>query len=1393
MKRKITALITALALSLQFFVFGATSATFAEAPATMSSVTLTPTDNDYISGIEVSVLDKGTSGEYILAVNATPVGFQYFEDNDSVIKFHKALVSKLSAYTVDGEMPDPSTLSDDKLKEIMDAANAAISADPELSAMSKFMSYSFTLPKEALVTSPDSSTDYADINVNCVTDKSIPYLGKTVRMGSYDITDDGNGNYKITISLDNAALWANPHDFNFGVSMEIDTNSTEISDVGLKNNGDVVEVSAEVVDNYIPVDPNTVAANFTVSKTAVSPWDTDDNTFVYTITAKALDGATLAGKVITDNGPNNSTNLSLQSAKLEGSDLPVSGISGNSVTYTFPDNSTATEATFTLVYKMNSSFISSMLDNNRFYIDGSNEVVLTDPDMPDLERKAQAWVGYNTEYMHKNGSINSANSKQIDWTVTINTKYTYSENIYLVDYLSKNHKYIEGSLTINGTPAALSGNDTVTNPVTALTVNADGTVNADTNKVLTYGEGSDAYEGFVIKLDNYGNPDDLDADNCITIKYSTLSNTEETDEVSFKNDYKLIYDKLYYGTDNKDSADEYENDLSGSAKVDVNYVTFTKSAQQYLAGSQKIKWNFEVNPKFTSAYENAVLTDIIPAGLAFTDGMILTGKISTLSSSSEITFTRYDSTAPDKTLVPKYSYFVDGSTITIGLGDIAANEKISLVLETKCVDGKLFSTVDTDNKWEYPDYGKYTNDATLSTYDGSNWTDTTDSANAEVWNDMLKKETNGAYNAEENTASWKITVNHYGLPIENLTLTELLPEGMTFAGIEKIEVLKLGAGLSEEGWNSSEPFAAVLTPAATDSSCFDAASGEYVNWWSVVSNTTANGYNQDTLTIKFNPGKASPAKYIVYLKSETTEKFRTEKLGTGESVQFKNTATVTGNIYGEDLSFTKTADITASYQRTEKYGEMVAGMNDLIKWTCKINKDKADFGGKWIVDDLSSVGLELVIDNSMYPMTLLADGVPVTGTELDKFALSINYTDFEFKIPDDYANKTLTLTFYTTIVSNASRVTNKLYIRNDGEEIKKEHSSSNEVDTDDYSYSAGASTSPNPKIVITKTDKVTGNAVAGVKFTASYTYNGKLLSKVGETDANGIAYITNLPKDTIITFEETTAASGYYLSSKKYKVVFLDTLTKDNFTNDVFCVQTNNITKPKLDISINNRPEGTPAEPEDVIVIKYFENTDLTTLPVAVAQSILDNTQFTIYNNAACLDENAVATGTLHWNSENGYAYAKFDTLTDVDTTYYIKETKTAPGYEGDTAVYEVVVDAEGLVYYKNSVGETGTVMPEITNKKLVVQKVEFEKLFENNDLSALSETLRNNLLAETKFTLYSDSACTTAVAEKTPVWNGTKALVTFDSGLDFATTYYIRKPQSLSVTSCTIRLSLSR
>ncbi len=1380
MFKKIVSFLTATALTIQCLCIGnllpdnAVTASAEELSSTHIDTTAT---SNYITGIDVSISDTANNGEFVLNVNANPLGFEGYAPTDPILVFyHKLVNTYLSEYLVDGEMPDPETLTQEKLSEIMNKAKNAITSDPELSATEKFMSYTFYMPKKADVTNADNTEGTpADIFINCVSGKDIPYIGTSIRMGEYAIEDTGS-QYKITISLDNSALWANPKAFNFIVGMNLNGAETDVEDVKLGSDGDVIEIDAYVEAPAPPEDKNTVAGNFNIQKS--SSVNNDNGTVTYTITASALNGATLAGKTVTDLGPDNLTSFSLTSIKKDGNSISAinSGLS-----YTFPSDSTETEATFELTYKIKSGAIGNYIQNNGFYLGTHNKVNLTDSANPDINKASDTWNGLSSQFMNKGGQIDNSDSKQINWTITINTKYVCADNIYLVDYLNNIHEYIPDSLKVNGTSAGLSGTASVDSSLSTLVVNPDGTVSVDTNKVLVNGTDDEATEGFVIKLSDFGNPTDLTAGGVITVTYSTkLKSDIDAGELSaanggyitYNNSSELIADNIYYGETTKAEATEYEGEIERNSSVSVNAVPFEKFTASYVSKSQIQTWTMNVNPKFDTPSDKAIIVDTLPDNLAFPEGAILTGIVYDKNgTSSTITFTRVDGTAPADASVEQYKYYVDGNKITIGLGAVATTEKVSVVLSTKVVDGELFAN---SNDWQ----GSIgiTNTATVKTQNNGTWAEKSASATTWVGSHTFEKQATSNYDVDKGTVSWKLVVNANCLPIEGLKLTEVLPDGMTLESVDKI-VIHDAEHIYDWGSPMDTPLATV-TPSASDTSCTVTESGDTISW--SVTETTGATYGGETVTFSFNGTGTSNNRYEIHLTTKATDEVKKSELGKGTNYYFTNEAELTGEIYDEPMDFTKQAQVNANYNRTDKSGSIVAGREDIIKWECTFNKDKVDMSDVWLVDDLEAVGLELILDNPLFSFTIKNGETPLSSAELAKFTPDLNLTNFSIMIPEDYKDKTLTITFYTRIVTDAETITNKLYIRQNGSEDRIEHSNSNAVDTDDYNYSAGASTSPNPKIIINKKDLVTGNMLPGVKFTASYTYMGRELTKTATSNESGIAYLTNLPKDTLITFTEEATADGYVIYPKKYKVVFLANTKIEDYDNDVHCIDTTTTTKPQFTTDINNRPIGTPAVPEEVILFKNFKDTDFGNMSTSEMQTILSNTEFTIYSDAECTT--AVATESLSWDNQRKQAYVKFDSLTTADKYYYIKETKTAAGYNASDKIFKISVDEDGIVSYEAD-GSFISTYPVCVNEKSDIESIVAYKIYQDTDLSALSEAQRNSILYRTEFMLYKDAACTDAVFTNgiVPAWDSVsgKATLTISSGIEIGNTYYLKETKS--------------
>ncbi|MBQ8931010.1 MAG: hypothetical protein IJ045_01085, partial [Ruminiclostridium sp.] len=1384
MFKKITAFITAAALSIQCLCIGSlpTGVTTATASAEdLSSVYIDATANsDYIAGLDVTISDTSNKNSFVLNVSASPIGFEGYSPDDPIMVFyHKLVNTYLTEYLVDGEMPDPEELTQEELAEIMNKAKDAVTSDPELSSAPRFMTYTFNMPKKAAVTNEDDTEGTpADVYINCVSGKNIPYVGTNIRMGEYTIVDNGDS-YKITISLDNYSLWANPDIFNFAVGMNINAADTDIEDVKLGNDGDMIEIDAYVVPPEPPADPNEIADNFRVEKSTSSA--NNDGTITYTIKAYAYNGATLAGKTITDLGPDNLSSMSLVSAKKDGSNVPMTG---DALIYTFPEDSDETTSEITLTYKLKAGSIGNYIQNNGFYISTHNKVTLTDADVPEINKLADSWGSISHSFMNKQGQLDGSDNKTVNWTITIDTKYVCADNIYLVDYLNNTHTYVKDSLTINGVPSTLGADETIPDSLSALVVNPDGTVSVATDKVLTYGTGEDKTEGFVIKLSDFGNPADLTAGEKITIKYTTkLRDDIDADAyasenygfMKYKNTSELIADNIYYGETDKPSATEYDGEIKREHELSTSVKAFEKSAGQFSAVTQTLPWTLTVNPRYGMSCDNAVITDVLEDGFAFADGGILTGKIiKDGGATSTITFTRVDGTAPSNDSVEEYKYYIDGNKITIGLGEVKEDEKYELILATKVVDTDFFNAT---NNWNG---GKNVyNTASLHTLYNTSWTIQSASASAWLGMDNFRKEAISNYDVDNRTASWKITANISCLPIEGLKLTEVLPDGMKLLSVDKIEIRDTSC---LDGWgnNSGNPLV-TLTPAADATSCESVVSGDSISW--TISDTPGAVYGGETVIFSFNGDNISDNKYEIYITTKATDEVAMEELGKGTDYYFENTCTLDGEIYDEPLSYTNTAKVNANYNRTDKKGEIVAGTGDTIMWTCTFNKDKVDMGEVWIIDDLSSVGLELILDNKLFELSIKSEGVKLTEEQFNKFEPQLNLTDFSIKIPEEYKDTTLEITFYTRIVEDAEFITNKLYIKQDGSEDKEEHSSSNAVDTSDYNFSAGASASPNPKIIINKTNYDGTAVLPGVKFKATYTYRGNQLTKSATSNANGIVYLTNLPKDVLITFTEESTIDGYVLYPKQYQVVFLDETTAADYENNVYCVDTNASTQPKLEVTVKNRPTGTPAVPEEIILFKNFENTDLSALSTTEANALLNNTEFTIYSDSEC--ETELASSTLKWDSERKTAYVSFEELTDVETYYYIKETKAAAGFEMSEDVFKVHVDENGIVTYENE-GKYISTYPVCENKEADIDDIVIKKTYKNTDLSALSENSRNAIIERTKFNLFTDAGCTQKVFENgiSPVWDSENntTTVTITSGIEFGKTYYLAETESPSI-----------
>lgn len=203
---------------------------------------------------------------------------------------------------------------------------------------------------------------------------------------------------------------------------------------------------------------------------------------------------------------------------------------------------------------------------------------------------------------------------------------------------------------------------------------------------------------------------------------------------------------------------------------------------------------------------------------------------------------------------------------------------------------------------------------------------------------------------------------------------------------------------------------------------------------------------------------------------------------------------------------------------------------------------------------------------------------------------------------------------------------------------------------------------------------------------------------------------------------------------------------------------------------------------QPVKVAKTYEGAD--TLSAAELEALAGSTIFAIYSAATCAESVKIAQTALTVNGTGGAA--EFTGL-DAGRVYYIREKQAPEGYDLNETVFVAAIAADGTVMYKRYSDDDSAFaasFPACENlKTAVTDDIALTKTYEG--ASELSDAEMSALAAATQFTLYSNSACTYAVAYASPVWDSASktAKVTFTSAdnaaITFGATLYMKETKS--------------
>ena len=1052
-------------------------------------------------------------------------------------------------------------------------------------------------------------------------------------------------------------------------------------DLGVENG----KISVSVVFSGGGEEPNPADVDYKLEKSAGNR-DPGDPNFTYTLKASATaapgapDGtlARVNGLTVRDPIPDGMEVASVEygeKALTEGQDYTVKdGV----LTYTLPaydsddPSSALTSAELTVSTRLTKEKYQDYL-NTESGVDWtfSNTATLydNDPGKP-LATSNTVDSKFHSTFLSKEGKREGVNGSLFHWTIQANTRFSSGEHVYLVDTvegIDTTHRYATDEdenlpFKINETDKTATKKTDSSTPYESLTVDdLDTLTNSGENAVYyTYdsdGDGTADRAVLVIPLAQ----DVLNAPLTVTYDTKMLSRTDPDDYSSrtLKNTAKILWGSAGYGPGvGTVTAPSYEI----TKNVTADYSLLTKAAGNYVESTQALTWNFTVN-QCGKALKDVTVTDVLDDGVQTFSG--LTAKLQTGTGAPQ------DVTIPKDTEDSSGRYYkleknpdTHQTTLTIHLGDVAANEYYTLALTTTVVNPALLSK-------QGQMVGTVSNSADLSATIDEASVEKRVSASKDIPNTLLVKDalkangsTGSGYNYQTHAVRWRITANPNHVPIDGAVLTDELPEGTTFGTLNSV------TRTSTDGTSSS----GIID--AEDGTVTFADDGLTIRLGNT-QKTSSEGYSKDTETFTFTTADSDDKDEIsdrfdfdfttVVDQDYRDAKFKTDP--TNSSHDFVNHSILTGAVpdptgqnAGTPVDVSDDATQTVSVPPVTKSGTYHDNSDDYpdlgrvsyADWTVVVNRDGIDMQGVQLKDELPDF-LELDPDSVTIQKADINQNGDATPTDENiAEGLHPGYSGFTFDIPDGYARTPLVLKFRTLVVgtANASAMKNTVtLVWKDGSET-----GSNEAGAVDFNAENFATATTAPLLQVRKTSSNTAYdaggsplyKLAGAAFTLTpmakdasgqWTADAGALSKVRTSGSTGLANFFFLKKDVLYRLTETKAPDGYQLDGTPSYYVFLGTTQGTDYPAEIGGIAVHVISSgsPAADSKpvVENEPEN--AEAGDTLA--FTKKTDTGTP--------LGGVTFTLHDkNGKLKDRTAVsgADGTVKFANVDAGEYTLSET-----------------------------------------------------------------------------------------------------------------------------------------------------
>lgn len=1026
------------------------------------------------------------------------------------------------------------------------------------------------------------------------------------------------------------------------------------------------KISVSVVFSGGGEEPNPADVDYQLKKTA-GKRDPGDPNFTYTLNASATaapgapvgTSARVNGLTVRDPIPDG---MEVASVEYEGETLSSDDytVKDGVLTYTFPAYDSADPSSALTSAEL---IVSTRLTTEKYqdYLNAESGVNWTfsntatlydkDPGKP-LATSNTVNPTFQSTFLSKDGKREGVNGSLFHWTIQANTRFSSGERVYLVDTvegIDTTHQYVinEGGdlpFKINEAGKTATQKDSST-PYESLTVDDLNTLTDSGANAVYYTYDSDVNGTadravLVIPLAQ----DVLNAPLTVTYDTKMLPRTDPDDysNMTLENTAKILWGSAGYGPG---AGTVTEPSYEITKDVTADYSLLTKAPGGYTESKRALTWNFTVN-RCGKALKDVTVTDVLDDGV---------------QTFSELTATLQKGTdAPQNVTIPKDTADVSGryytlepdpethrTTLTVHLGDVAADESYTLALTTTVADPALLST-------QGQNVGSVSNKADISATINEETVEKSVSASKGIPNTLLVKDaltadgnTGSGYNYQTHAVRWRITANQNHVPIGGAVLTDELPEGTTFGTLNSVK------RTSTDGTSSP----GTINAAAGTVTFADGLTIKLEN----TLGTSSEGYSKDTEKFTFTTADPDDKDEIsdrfdfdfttVVDQDYRDAKFKTDS--TNSSHDFVNVSSLAGavpdptgqNADGTPVHVSDDAKQTVSVPPVTKSGTYHDNSGDYpdlgrvsyADWTVVVNRDGIDMKGVQLKDELPDF-LELDPDSVKIQKAKIDQNGKATPTgENITDGLHPGYSGFTFDIPDEYARTPLVLRFHTLVVgtANASAMKNTVtLVWEDGSKT-----GSNEAGADgaaDFNAENFATATRAPLLQVRKTSSNTAYdaggsplyKLAGAAFTLTpmakdasgqWTADAGALSKVRTSGSTGLANFFFLKKDVLYRLTETKAPAGYQSDGTPSYYVFLGTTQGTDYPAEIGGIAVHVI--PSGSPAADSRPvvENEPENAEAGDTLAFTKKTDTGTP--------LGGVTFTLHDQSGKLKDRTAVSG----------------------------------------------------------------------------------------------------------------------------------------------------------------------